>query len=122
MFDSLRREGAISQANTAVAQAGTRLDQAAQQVRDQVTEATARLAAAEGALTASRARLAAADEALRVARERRDVGTGTAVDLSLAQRERYDAAVSLARADGQRAVAVDNLRWALGLPLLEAAP
>ncbi|HZN92048.1 MAG TPA: TolC family protein, partial [Myxococcales bacterium] len=121
LFDSFGREAAIDEAGARVTQARARVDQLLRETGDAVENARDRLAAAREKLAAAREERTAADEAARIARKQLEEGASMPADVALAERDAFSAAVNEIRAGADLAIAVERLRHAAGLSMLEGA-
>jgi multidrug efflux system outer membrane protein len=117
LLDGGARESRLAGAAADRREAEATLAQVRQAAVDAVADAIDALTAAREQLDAATARDEASQEAARLSRERLKVGLSTGVEVSLATRDAQDAAVALARARAQVAIAVETLRAAAGLPL-----
>jgi len=102
-----------------VTQAQARVDQLLRETGDAVENAKDRVEAARERLAAARDERTAADEAARIARKQLDEGASMPADVALAERDAFSAAVNEIRAGADLAVAVERLRHAAGLSMLE---
>jgi outer membrane protein TolC len=114
-----RRAAQVAEAAAQERAAAAERTRVTREARDALADAQARLGAAVTSLDAAGARNVAAAAAAEEARARFDAGTVDAVEVSRANEEALTAAVSLARAEARHAIAIEVLRVAAGMPLLE---
>lgn len=105
----------VHRARAQVNQINERLASLAQQIRQDVVQAYARLHAAHSKVLAAEAGVRSADEAFRVEREKTAVGAGTVTDLLDAQAADLSAQTSLYQAQAEVGVASAGVELAIGV-------
>jgi outer membrane protein TolC len=117
LLDGFGREARISQASAALREAEARLLDTELTVGDQVASARESVDSAAAALDAAKAGAAASEVAHQIAEARFEAGDLDAAQIAVARRDALDAAVNLARAEANRAMAVERLRLVIGEPV-----
>lgn len=118
-FDA-SRPSRVAEAGRRAAQTEAQQRQVRLDVETAIHDAWHRRAAARIRLSAARAEERARVRAAEVSQTNRDAGTGSALALSVAERDRFDAEVARIRAEADVRAADLTLRIAAGLPLGEA--
>ncbi|HCF62610.1 MAG TPA: hypothetical protein DFS52_32060 [Myxococcales bacterium] len=113
--------GAVRQVNAQIREGEARLQQAIDEVRDQVHTAWLDVRANRSRLEVARVEEGSARDALEIARARYEAGTATSFELSQAQSDAFSADANLVQARADLAYSVLVLRKASGQSLLAQA-